>query len=193
MSASPPIHIREILFATDFSPHSDHAFLAALALAETFGARLHLLHVVHRAGELEAARARLNAFAEERVAAGKFTVAVAVGGPAREIVHYAEREKVGLIVMGTHGRTGLGHAVRGSVAEEVVRRGPCQVLTIRRAVEVPVEAAEPRPETGAPPAVHAHRCLICARLTEEPICDPCKALIQAEVVYRRIQEERPGR
>jgi nucleotide-binding universal stress UspA family protein len=82
MTTPAAFHVREMLFATDFSPHSDHAFDAALALARLFGARLHLLHVVHHPHEEEAARARLGAFAAERAAGVASAVAVATGAAA---------------------------------------------------------------------------------------------------------------
>jgi len=196
MTDSTAIHIREILFASDFSPHSDHAFDAALTLAQHFGARLHLLHVVHHPHEQEAARARFDAFAEERVAGVEFTLAIARGSPASQIVKHAEREKVDLIVMGTHGRTGLAHVARGSVAESVVRHAPCLVLTIRRAAELRVEVGEPsaeEPRVPSTPAGRAGRCLVCALLSEELICDPCKTRIRAEAIYLRQKEEKAGR
>jgi universal stress protein A len=56
---------------------------------------------------------------------------IAVGTPYYKIVEVAEAEKVDLVVMATHGRTGLGHLLLGSVAEKVVRTAPCPVLTIR--------------------------------------------------------------
>jgi nucleotide-binding universal stress UspA family protein len=56
---------------------------------------------------------------------------VVVGIPYRKIVEVAEEEKADLIVMTTHGRTGLSHLVMGSVAEKIVRTAPCPVLTIR--------------------------------------------------------------
>jgi nucleotide-binding universal stress UspA family protein len=190
------VQIREILFATDFSAQSEHAFLAALSLAQHFGARLHLLHVVHRAPEEASARARLQAFAEERVAPVPFAVAVATGVPAAEIVHQAARDKVDLIVMGTHGRTGLAHVVLGSVAERVMRHAPCEVLTIRKPVSLPVTVAEPPPERATAPAPEARpagRCLVCARPSLDLICDTCKARIRAEVVYRKLEEAKAAR
>jgi universal stress protein A len=65
--------------------------------------------------------------------ASKMDVArrVVVGIPYRKIVDVAEEEKIDLIVMTTHGRTGLSHLVMGSVAEKIVRTAPCPVLTIR--------------------------------------------------------------
>ena len=55
------------------------------------------------------------------------------GDPATEIVRYSQDAGMNLIVMGTHGRTGLQHVMIGSVAEKVVRRAPCAVLTVRAA------------------------------------------------------------
>ena len=190
------VHIREILFATDFSAQSEHAFLAALSLAQHFGARLHLLHVVHRPQEEAGARARLEAVGQEQVAPAPFTVAVPTGVPATEIVLHATREKVDLIVMGTHGRTGLAHAVCGSVAESVMRHAPCQVLTIREPVELPVTVPEPPPASAAAPARNgrrAGRCLVCALASEDLICDSCKARIRAEVVHRKLEEAKAAR
>ena len=62
---------------------------------------------------------------------GTWDVAIAVGHPADAVVRVAQERKVDLIVMGTHGRTGLQHVLLGSVAEKVVRLAPCPVLTIR--------------------------------------------------------------
>jgi nucleotide-binding universal stress UspA family protein len=63
--------------------------------------------------------------------AGAWQVAVAVGHPAEAIVHVARERNADLIVMGTHGRTGLQHVLLGSVAEKVVRLAPCPVMTVR--------------------------------------------------------------
>jgi universal stress protein A len=197
MTEPMDVHIRQILFASDFSPHADHAFEAALALARHFGARLQLLHVVHHAREEEAARAHLERFACERAGPVDFTATVATGHAADQIVSRAERDRVDLIVMGTHGRTGLAHVVRGSVAEAVMRRAPCLVLTIRRKAELPLEAVA-TPPAAAPPADHPHgvrpgHCLICTRPAEDLVCDPCKALIRAEAAYHLQQDEKAGR
>jgi universal stress protein A len=196
MTESTAFHVRKILFASDFSSYSEHAFDAALALAQHFGARLHLLHVVHHAREEEPARARLEAFARERAAPGEHVVAVAAGHAAAQIVSHAEREKVDLIVMGTHGRTGLAHVVRGSVAEAVMRHAPCLVLTIRRKAELPLEAVEAQP--AGPPAAHPHgarpgHCLVCAQPSPNLVCETCQARIRAEAFHRLQQEEKAGR
>lgn len=195
MTDSAEIRIRRILFVSDFSPHADHAFDAALALARRFSARLHLLHVVHHAREEAEARGRLEAFARERAAGVEHQVAVATGHAAAQIVAHAGRERADLIVMGTHGRTGLAHAVRGSVAEAVMRRAPCLVLTIRRKVELPFEAVPPPAE---PTAARAHGprpggCLVCAQPSQELVCELCTSRIRAEAFHHLQQEEKAGR
>jgi nucleotide-binding universal stress UspA family protein len=217
MIALKAFHVRQLLFAADFSPCSDHAFDAALALAQHFGARLHLLHVIHAPQEVDAAEGRLSAFAQERVSAVEFTLAIWIGDAATQIVTYAERRNVDLIVMGTHGWTRpLSHVVRGRAAEAVMRHAPCLVLTIGKGVELPLEAAEPSAhgpqvtavEPAAPgpmtPALEARRagwhlvcassqCLVCALPSEDLICDTCKIRIQAEALCRLQQDERAGR
>lgn len=145
------IDLRRILVPTDFSKHSDVALTYAAALAEKFGAELFLLNVVQDLALfipdavavappiavpveqfLAAAREAL-----ERVALatdlGSLTVhrEVREGTPFYEIIRFAKERQVDLIVMGTHGHTGLTHVLLGSVTEKVVRKAPCPVLTVR--------------------------------------------------------------
>jgi nucleotide-binding universal stress UspA family protein len=144
------VDIRRILAPTDFSEYSKQAVAYAYELAQTFSARLLLLHVVElpvypvkaflpsaegttllddleRQARLELAQLLPKA---EHPKVDVMCL-VAVGTPYYKIIEVAEAEKVDLIVMATHGRTGLGHLVMGSVAERVVRMAPCPVLTIR--------------------------------------------------------------
>ena len=145
-------NITKILVPIDFSPHADRAFGYATALARRLGAELTLVHVVedpYASGawggegyvpnvgellqELIAGTERQLAELKETEAAKGLTVktAVVTGRPAQSIVESAASEGCDLIVMGTHGRTGLSHAVMGSVAERVLRKAPCPVLTVR--------------------------------------------------------------
>ena len=145
------VRIQRILCPVDFSDSSDHAMRYASALAENFGAELTLLHVVAPImaalpGETalpdtlqadidelaEACRERLELIVGKLVTSG-LTVKHKVlnGVPFIEIIRYARDAETDLIVMGTHGRTGLGHLLIGSVAERVVRKSPCPVLTIK--------------------------------------------------------------
>jgi nucleotide-binding universal stress UspA family protein len=141
------IEIKSILVPTDFSEHSRQAIKYACALAERFSAELHLLNVVQPlalstpyAGALPeevmypvpAAEKEMSELADpgfEQAAGVQRTVCT--GTPFVEIVRYAREKDVDLIVMGTHGRGGLVHALIGSVAEKVVRKSPCPVLTVR--------------------------------------------------------------
>jgi universal stress protein A len=137
------MHIRYILAPTDFSAPANRAITAAFELAQTFGADLSLLHVIAvpvyaievalPLAELEQdARRALARLLPEAAAAGvAVTRLVDMGVPFQKILETARAEQADLIVMSTHGRTGLGHLVLGSVAERVVRLAPCPVLTIR--------------------------------------------------------------
>ena len=143
-----------ILVPVDFSTHSEKAIRYAATLANKFGARLSLLHVVEDpfvTGAWQAEvfvpnipellndliKAAKTQMAERKryLAAHGFVVETVVitGRPATAIVEEALTGRFDLIVMGTHGRTGLSHAVFGSVAERVVQKAPCPVLTVRDA------------------------------------------------------------
>jgi len=136
-----PVHT--ILFATDFSENARQAFILACALARDCGARLVVLHVTppplsHE--KLEADRNPEEYYgvlwkALREVRAPDDNVAVehrlAEGDAAAQILHVAEETKAGLIVLGTHGRTGLPRLLLGSVAEQVLRRARCPVLTVK--------------------------------------------------------------
>ena len=143
------VEIRLILVPVDFSAQSDAAFEYALALAGKLGARLDLLHVFQVPAfafpdaavaiptetlvEVQkAAEARLGTLQKRAEQAGvPATTDLFEGAPFVEIVRAARAREVDLIVMGTHGRTGLRHALLGSVAEKVVRKAPCPVLVVR--------------------------------------------------------------
>lgn len=141
--------LKRILVPTDFSECSDAAVQWSLELAREFDATLHLLHVVEDPGSSSAAAAGfplplgeildqfqaegrkrlLQAVPEE--ARARVIVACPVASPVAEILRYAQDEAIDLVVMGTHGRGFIAHALIGSVAERVVRRAPCPVLTVR--------------------------------------------------------------
>jgi nucleotide-binding universal stress UspA family protein len=131
--------LRTILHPTDFSPDSEHAYRVARALARDYKARLVVLHVLPAPpfiapperewlsgaadGKHPKEWARLRELSRHwRLRQGR---------PAREIVTVAKGVGCELIVMGTHGRTGLRRALLGSVAEDVLRHAPCPVLTVR--------------------------------------------------------------
>jgi nucleotide-binding universal stress UspA family protein len=145
------IRLQTILVPTDFSEASQTALNYARAFAQEFGAAIRLMHVLedpflyaptsegymvppHLAEEMEAsARERLEAAlsAEDRT---RFQVQCVLkhGSPFVEIVRYARENEIDLIVLGTHGRGPIAHMLLGSVAEKVVRKAPCPVLTVRK-------------------------------------------------------------
>ena len=145
------MHADKILFPTDFSPASDQALRWATALARDSGATISIVHVeepplAYGGGEMyigfdeESTREELRKTLMH-VVPGDHNVPyehkLLVGDPAGAIVHAAETENADLIVMGTHGRTGLTRFLMGSVAEAVVRRAKCPVLTVKQPAEVP--------------------------------------------------------
>lgn len=128
-----------ILVPTDFSTGSEYALTAATGLARQFQARLTLIHVAHAADEFEMFRRMVEpAWQREMEARRKRVEEAAVpvdtimtrGVAAQTIVDAARGKGVDLIVMGTHGRTGLRHMLIGSVAERVVRLAPCPVMVV---------------------------------------------------------------
>jgi nucleotide-binding universal stress UspA family protein len=139
----------KILVPTDFSPSSEPALLFAVELARAVGASLTLLHVYNATPyeipegmpvsgiinidgviaefrkQLEAAKSRA-----EQAGAARVDTTLLQGVAYAEITRLAEQRGYGLIVMGTHGRTGFAHMLLGSVAEKVVRKASCPVVTV---------------------------------------------------------------
>ena len=145
------VKLEKILCPTDFSELSVGAVNYAVLLAETFGARLHLLHVVDQAYQywmamgpetvpagptpdelIKTTTKQMEDFAgqyvPEKLQASKEVIS---GRPFLEIIRVAKERKSDLIVIGTHGRGALRQVLLGSVAEKVVRKAPCPVLSVR--------------------------------------------------------------
>jgi nucleotide-binding universal stress UspA family protein len=139
------LDVRTILHPTDFSECCAPAFELACAVARDYGVRLVLLHVRQSAmmpmGEFGVLPPDSEDFPEalqkklDRLQPLAPDVPVErllkEGNPAPEIVRTAREQKCQLIVMGTHGRTGLARLLMGSVAEEVLRQAPCPVLIVK--------------------------------------------------------------
>jgi len=141
--------IKRIMTAVDFSETGQAAASQAAELAQRLGAELVVLHVVNEpafavaegngylapavVAEYEnAMKTKLQGTADALASSGaKVSAKVVRGTPHDAIVSAAESEKVDLIVMGTHGRTGIGQLLLGSVAERVVRLSKVPVMTIR--------------------------------------------------------------
>ena len=144
------IRLQKILLPTDFSDYSATATKYACELATKFDAELHLLHTLETqfastpgfdmaitlpyyiSESTAAAEKALNGVLDPTWAEGRTVIyAVVEGSPKEEIIRYARMHDIDLIVLATHGRTGLPHIIMGSVAETVVRTAPCPVLTVR--------------------------------------------------------------
>ena len=140
----------KILTAIDFSENSDYAFDYALTLAKQFDSQLTILHVINEPVDLrgfyvphisfeqlekeieEGAEKMMAKFCSSKMGDfTNFTTSIVTGIPYEEIIRSAREAAASLIVLGTHGRTGLDHLIFGSTAERVVRGASCPVLTIR--------------------------------------------------------------
>jgi nucleotide-binding universal stress UspA family protein len=140
--------VRRVLVPVDFSPFTPSAVAHGVELAQTYGARIDLLHVVEDLalpgqpygiesvgpdiGVLkEQAEDQLADLAREAIGFEDIRVATRTGNPAAGILDYIESEQIDLVVIPTHGRTGLKRFLLGSVAERVVRGASCPVFTLK--------------------------------------------------------------
>jgi universal stress protein A len=145
--------IQTILHPTDFSERSGYAFQLACSLARDGGARLIVLHVMpvplvqEKRGYREEMTGELN-----RLGAPDAQVRVEhrleEGDPATQILRVAQETGCDLIAMGSHGRTGLDRLLIGSVAEQVLRRAPCPVLTVKAPFPPSPPAGPPEKMSG---------------------------------------------
>ena len=144
------IALRRILVAVDFTDHSRQAMAHAAGLAEVFGSEVILCHVVESPSLLEKlppmgeeyfppnlgtlheeqARKQCEALAKE-FGLNSARIEIPMGRPFVKLVQLAREEDVDLIVLGTHGHGAVAHMLLGSVAERVVQKAPCPVLTVR--------------------------------------------------------------
>ena len=139
------IGLKRILVPSDFSETSEAALRYGVELARAFKARLYLLHGPEHPGEAAETEFPIGLFENMQNAANdrlghllgneetrelQPECAMRIGKPSDEIVRYAHEREIDLIVMGTHGRQGMSRVILGSVAERVVRKAPCPVLTV---------------------------------------------------------------
>jgi universal stress protein A len=143
----------KILTAIDFSESSDFAFEYALTLARQFQAELTVMHVINEPVDLrgfyvphisfeqlekeieDGAEKMMEKFCQTKMGDfTRYTTVVVAGIPYEEVLRKARETEASLIVLGTHGRTGIDHLIFGSTAERVVRSATCPVLTIRMPV-----------------------------------------------------------
>jgi nucleotide-binding universal stress UspA family protein len=133
------IHVKKILYPTDFSSYSNQAYFHAVGLAEQYRASLTIVYVYTPGSEGGAGAAGddrqywKSQLEQIRPANPSIPVAHVIleGDPATEIVRHAADAGVDVIVLGTHGRTGVERLLMGSVAEKVMREAPCSVLVVK--------------------------------------------------------------
>lgn len=147
--------IHRVLWATDLSSASEWAWQYTLKLADVFAAEVILLHAVRptkvatladhaREDYLGRLRSELGSRQQVVETMGMRAISkVVVGAPAEVIVAEAEVEQADLVVVGTHGRTGLRHVLLGSVAEAVIRTAPCPVLAVKVKTQGEVRGRDP--------------------------------------------------
>jgi len=148
--------IKKILIPTDFSPSAMHALSYAIELNKILNARLYLLHILqditdysefnlspsilpqlYAEFEQNATRRLEEIMASKGPADTACDTYILHGIPFVEIIQFAKDENIDLIVIASHGRTGLKHVLFGSTAEKVVKKSPCPVLTIGSQVAAP--------------------------------------------------------
>ncbi len=140
------IHLKKVLFPTDFSPFSEKTLPFARAMCREFGAKLILLHVndfplvvPEYLPELSTSPVQdMEEYSKEALENLKNSITdvpvetrLATGHPHTEIAKLVDAENIDLAVISTHGRTGVAHALLGSVAEKIVRKAHCPVMTVR--------------------------------------------------------------
>jgi nucleotide-binding universal stress UspA family protein len=143
------MEIKSILFPTDFSEGSAEALKYAVEFANRYGAKLYVLHVIYDVAKAsgwyvphvsmdaiykdiqEGARKELDNFGVNELGGLKNIERIVLTGvPYQEIMNCAVKNKIDMIIIGTHGRTGIDRILFGSTAAQVVRNAPCPVLTV---------------------------------------------------------------
>ena len=181
---SSALSVKNVLFSTDFSPTSEAALPYAVAIARRFGSTLHIVHVLSEANLLMMSGgvdyvSMGTIYDDARAEAKEHIEKIAElieGVPHRSYVRHgliwknlagiiAEHE-IDLVVVGTHGRTGLGKLVLGSVAEDILRHAPCPVLTVGPKVSGRAKLPELAAHDVAPPELEIRQMLFATNFAK---------------------------
>ena len=139
---------KNVLVATDFSVMADKAFSTAAALSAQLGATLHIVHIVQihptsmpesgnlnidelEAKEEELAAENMKKYTDSLAADAKVTTSIVHGNPTSTVISQIKEKEADIVVMGTHGRTGLSRLIMGSVAESVMKAAGVPVVCVR--------------------------------------------------------------
>jgi nucleotide-binding universal stress UspA family protein len=210
------VKVKKILIPTDFSECSEAAMGYAISLAQDFQAQVFLLHVLGppisgldfslmQSGTLPGLRQKLVEMMQQSVdcmrglgieAEGHFVTGV----PSFEIIKAAKTHGADLIIMGTHGRTGLAHILMESTAERVIQRAPCPVLALKAEARPSIsmrakgQAEQQAHEAGGiVTSKGVPFCHLCAQPSQDIICETCRIRVQAEAFERKQRVEKEGR
>lgn len=145
-----PANVKKILFPTDFSDMANGALPAAVSFAKLYGATLHIVHVVENIFDISgfyvphlpademyenmkeyAEKELQNSLSERITDAVETATCILAGSPADQIVEYANNNEIDIIVIASHGRSGLEHLFFGSVTEKVLRKCKCSILVVK--------------------------------------------------------------
>ena len=208
---------KKILVPTDFSECSQVAVEYAVSLAKAYKGELCIFHVMEPiVYELdfsfvqptgfpdlkdrlsESLNKKLASIQAEGISAEGFVFS---GIPSREIIKFANSRQADLIVMGTHGRTGLAHVLLGSTAERVIQQAPCPVLTInasKKLMAAKVKTNKMEEDLRLAQGILGRKiqttfCHLCGKASNEFICEPCKIRVQAEALEKKKRVEQEGK
>jgi nucleotide-binding universal stress UspA family protein len=211
------VKVKKLLVPIDFSDCSQAAIEHAISLAQAFQAQVFLLHVMEppaygldfllthpgvppeiKQKLIEAMKQSVDKMRKLGIDAEGYFV---TGVPFVEIIKAAKKHEADLIVMGTHGRTGLSHILLGSTAERVIQRTDCPVLTAKAAGRPSIPEKKERPiEEQArsmledlPADKGVTFCHLCGQPSKDIICEACKIRVQAEAFERKQRIEKEGR
>jgi nucleotide-binding universal stress UspA family protein len=211
------VMVEKIILPFDFSECSRQALNYAISFAKQFNAKILLLHVMalspyvpEIAISIESDQVGLKKKLDEKVRGEVLKIQeqgietegfCIIGEPHTEIIEFAVKEHADMIIMGTHGRTGLTHILLGSTAERVIERAPCPVLTLKlgniagpKFTTKMAVLAQPEPVRIPQQALKSlGTCHVCSEPAEDIICDSCKAHIQAEAFEQKTKIEKAGK